>query len=482
VGLAATVRLLDVHLLIADIDEGRLADAIHDVGAGWQPAAEGRLHDLRVWAAEEGSTSWCVGLGRLLERAADNWRGAGEDVRATLAYSGARALLLASPLVASTTVATAIADLDWHRNLTARACVWLERLARDFPDLNDAKTQMVEFGQQLEVLTTLVRAQRPRTRVPAAELAARGLERLRSRLTALGDVAVRSGLPSHSEAERIGLTNEVDDLSTLVATVSDDSWVLGQLAVQFKQLRDEVRFLDVVIPMGRGDHARSRGMLERADAFYDAALLAAEEGEAYLVPLVLIAADRLDEAKVRLQVIPPGMIADDNLAILALHAGDIATARIAFTRTGFDPASSRDVIDFGTAAALALGLPNPEPQTALDLALQGAEMFEAGIAGLLRNTDRVAACDSPNLAELYLLATRACVTLAEDQPKARTDYLGTAFWCIERARSLAVAQIAADAELAAAPGQLVDTWREYAAQWANETDRLLLSFDEPGSD
>ena len=92
-------RLAAVHLVLVDLAEGRLADHVATMGTGWSEPATGPLAETRVWAEQDGSASWCAGLGRLMERVGERWSADGDVDRAALALTGAAHLIEAVPMI-----------------------------------------------------------------------------------------------------------------------------------------------------------------------------------------------------------------------------------------------------------------------------------------------------------------------------------------------------------------------------------------------
>ena len=481
-GASALSRLLDVHVVIADLADGTLAATLDDVGSGWTVPAEGRLAALRRWADSEGSTSWCAGCGRLLERAGDAWLEDGEVELASLAYLGAVHLLRAESALPAHTLMTAVAKIDADRNLGARALARMERLLTALPPLTDVRAQMFRFIEEIEILAGMVGAQRGRARTAAAEHAARGLMRIRDRCRELVDVARRAGIAAEqpgslaAEMARLRALMEADnqaDLQQLLDAPGDIA-TLSMLATVVGAAESQLALIDVLVPLSRGEHAEGLGFTDRADQWYAAALTAAgSAGPPFLVPLVLIAAGRRAEARQHTaRLAAEGTLGDDLLALLALRADDHATAAAALARTGEDAGTATDWRTALTGAELAQGA--GLPGRALELADHGIALFEAGMARLVRDTDRVAAADDPSAASLYMVATTACLQLA-GTAAGTDDYRARAFAYTERARSLALDALLDEDVLAGSPD--AGRWREAAATWAADVDRLLAGID-----
>ena len=474
----ATVRLLEVHILVADLAEGRLGERLADIGSGWGPAASGPLVETRHWAETCGSTSWCVGLGRLLERAGDLWKEQGEHERASLAYLAALQLLEADSRVPLRTLSTAVAELDTDRNLTSRALVRLERLLMTIPRIFDVREQIFDVFQELEILSLLIWAQRPRQRTAAAEHAARGLERVRTRLRASVNEVARAAevTPGTPFAEATG---DVGQLSEIVegqnVTLPDSLDAHNTITALLAQVRELLEILEVLIPLSRGEHAQRRGLIEEAEQWFQAALAAAERTETWLVALVLVTAERLEEAREHVfRTAESRSLRDHLVAVLALRADVLSVAEEAFERAGADPATPRDWRVALTGADLALR--RGDAARALRLSEAGIAWYEDALSRMLRDTDRVAACDDPDVTSLYLTAAKALLGLAREDGASADQHLARAFEVTEQARSLSIAHLLGERlpELSDAEDR---NWREAAATWAAEVDRLLAAID-----
>ncbi|MEV6306371.1 hypothetical protein AB0M02_43660 [Actinoplanes sp. NPDC051861] len=114
-GDTAGVQLSAVHLLIADIDER--TEPTEDVVAG-----------VLAWTGSVGSRTWCAGLGRLLQRAAEHWRSVDCAERARAAYLAALPLLARDPELPTQSVVMDLAGTEARSGLTSTALARLEQL------------------------------------------------------------------------------------------------------------------------------------------------------------------------------------------------------------------------------------------------------------------------------------------------------------------------------------------------------------------
>lgn len=490
-GSSATSALVDAHMFIADVSDGRWHAPMRDVGSGWSLPTSGRLAAIRAWAETDGSTSWCVGLGRLLERSGDYWKSRDDSERATLAYQGALVLQGLEPRIPTRTLATAVAGLDASRNLTDRALARLERLLSEVPEIEDVRGQMFDLQQELEILTGLVGAQRARARTAAAEHAARALGRVRRRFNHLYARALTSGVapaPEGTSAQQLARLRAMVEgdgsagLSDLMASAGADEPLLAMLAMSVGVMESQAAFIDFLVPLSHGEHARRRGLIERADQFTEAALVAAQAAPPFATALCLISADRREEARVEVaRLAAEGVLDDDILGLLALRAKDYATARAAMDRSGADPWRTADWRVALNGAELALA--EDDAAAAADLAERGIALFEDSTASLLRDVDRLAALDEPSSAALYSTAVMAHLRRGEVDEPQRARGLGRAFEVMERARTGAISLAIGRQSVAGAAGELGSSWREAAAAWAADIDRLLAAIDaQPSQD
>lgn len=430
------MQLSAVHLLIADLDEGR----VPTLGCGNRAPERGPVAGVLNWAASVGSRAWCAGLGRLLQRAAEHWQADGSLSRARLGYLAALPLLAADPALPTRSVVTALAGLESRTGLTDEALIRLERLGH-------APGGPPEFvaAHQLEAALGMVDAHRRRIDSADAEHAARGLLRLRGRL------------------------------DELLPRLRDPHPAIQALAT-----------IDVLVPLARCGHANRRGMPEQAEQWYRVALEAAERpgAPADLRPLVLVAGERRAEACTALTELDRDrVLPGEVLAPLALRAGDFALAGRAFTRSG-GPARARwDWPEALTAAEIALA--HGDAAAAFGYAGTGVGLVEEYAGTLLRDADRAAV--HHRAVGLYLVAAKALAILAHAEHH-RPDAADL------RRRSLAAAERWLAPAARPEPDHagsgamgipaLADAWQQWRQCTADRTahaGRLLAAIDTPGA-
>ncbi len=204
-GDGAGERLAEVHLVLVDLAEGRLADHVATMGTGWSEPATGPLAETRVWAEQDGSASWCAGLGRLMERVGERWSADGDVDRAALALTGAAHLIGAVPMIERRPLIQQLAEFDSARNLHARALIRTERVPAEppLPDTVGAwdglTLQLDQRGVRLNSLTLVTAALPNRTLRNSRRIASR----LRSRAGSIADG--RAGRPCGPDPPRHAL-------------------------------------------------------------------------------------------------------------------------------------------------------------------------------------------------------------------------------------------------------------------------------------
>jgi len=480
-GDAAGFHLSAVHLVIADLAEGRLYRHVLALGSGWRPPEHGPIADLLAWTRTDGSSAWCAGLGRLLQRAAEWWQAEGSVPQAQAAYLAALPLLAADPALPVQTIVTAVAYLDARRNLAARALTRMERLLNTTPPAQPGPPSHIDFAQRLETVLAMVEAQRVRIDSAAAEHAARGMLRLRAHLDemlALPGIADLAG-PAEIDPDAVLAAAAQDpdaNVDDLYESLLGGEMMRRMLAAAADVARWQRASLDVLIPLARGGHAHRLGLLERADGCYAEALEAAGRpaAPAYLRPLVLIATQDQAGARAELERLERDQqLPDDQLAALAQRAEDPERATRAFLRSGGPERARRDWQDALTAAELALD--GGDPHEAIRWAQHGAGLIEQSVASLLRDPERIAGCDRSGIVRLFLTQAKAFDTLAQTQPGEAVALRGRSFAAAERARSLTLLPDPAGGSGAAA----WRAWQQLAAEWTISADRLVAAIDTP---
>ncbi|HQR27396.1 MAG TPA: CHAT domain-containing protein, partial [Nocardioides sp.] len=467
-GDSAAAQLVAVHRLVADIDDGVLGAHALDLGSGWHRPGHGPVAGVLAWADSVGSRSWCVGLGRLLQRCGEEWDARGSAPRARVAYLAAVQLIAVEPRIPSRTFLTAVAHADTRNNLATNA---LLRLERGFgPLLADATGGgEFDFPQRLEAALVMVSALRDRSRGAAAPLAAARMTLLRDQL-AEAVAQLRATLPPVAGP----LPTTMAELQqVLTAAQGDGSWEAqagrvpdAMTLMQHMQLQSAdgtVAMADVLASLIRAEAAQRSGRPGDADRWFDQAVAAAgrPEAEPYLLPLALVSAYRLEEARTALRERP--QLPDSLQLPLWLRAeGDAEAAATLdrMTAAGFVPADWRDRL---TVAELALR--RGDRAAARTALLEAVADFEDSVRLLLRDPERLDACDQPDVAALYTLLARTYLPLAgEPAPEEADESLAAA----ELVRALTE-----DVEDSAGSAETRRVWQRAAAEYAAVANRVL---------
>ncbi len=469
-GDGATVQLVRMHRLVADIEEGRLGQHALDLGSGWHRPGHGPVADLLDWTASVGSRSWCVGLGRLLERCAGRWNAAGSLTRARIGYLAALQLVSVDARVPAQTLVTAVAYADARSNLSTNALIRLERaFGPVFAD-----TSVVEpfaFAQKLEASLVMVSTLQERARGPAAGTVADRLDVLRAQL-AEGTAQMRAAVPPvdvpvpTSMEALVATVQRMRGDGTLEtqAGMSGDALVLMQ-HMQLAASQHNIDMIDVVIPLTRGEDAQRCGRPEEADVWFDRAVEAARRpGVApHLLPVALLTARRLPEAReVLIEAEATETLSDAMLVALYLRAEEHARAGAALERMHAVGQGAHGWRDLQTRAELELALGRHEDARASAGAAIAA--FEDAARLLLRDPERLEACDQPDVAAMYATLAKCHLAPSVEAGPPQRD---ASFEAAERARSLTH-----DAELDRSDTALRQAWQRSAAEYAAIANRV----------
>jgi CHAT domain-containing protein len=468
-GDSAAYQLAAVHGMVADIDEGLLGRHQLDLGGGWHPPTHGPVADLLTWAGTVGSRSWCVGLGRLLQRCGDAWSQAGSAARARVAYLAAVQLISTDPAVPADTLHTAVAQVESRLNLSANALLRLERAFADrFAET--ASTDDFGFAQKLEASLVMVQAYRARTRGAAAGQAADRMQALRDDLGAARESMVAKLGPADGPVPRT-----MEELQVAIAAMRtdgslEDSAAVSERAVQLmvrvqlEMAQGQLDLIDVLIALARASASEQAGLQSEARRWFDEAASRARrpQSEAYLLPLALYQANRRDEAAAALREAAP-RLADDLLLSLWVRVGDLEEASACLDRLR---AAGQPLDDWASLLTIAeLRLAQGDATAARDAARAGITAFEATVSGVLRDPDRLDACDQPDVVALY-----ATVALAEQA-------LGDAPAAFEAAESV---RRVVSGERASAPQEPVRAaWQRAAAEYSAVAKTVLASAGSP---
>lgn len=481
--------LIAAHGVIADLWEGRLADHSQDLGSGWAPPAHGPIAQIRSWARADGSQSWAVGLGRLLQCVGAAWHAQGEQSRCRVALRAALPLLAGNPRLPTRRVRTAVARIDLRQGQVARALVSLERElrgadpdratptdpARPADDVPGSALDPNAVGDTIEAITVATHAQLSRVRTAAAGPAADGLERRKEELTTL---LARPGMPQVVEvpSPSAGGWRRRLLLGLLTAVADHTNPQQRILQAMVAPIGPLLAVIDAHIALARAEQALRSGS-DVATAWYDRALAVARDNPAapaYLVPLVLAFADRFPQARAELDRVPATMEQDNEiLAGLALRCGDHVRAGQAFVRAGTSTADWRSAL---VAAGIARG--RGDESAALDLAMAGIDDFENVIGEVVRDPDRIAACDDPDVPDLFLTAALATVALAERAEFNSARILRMrSFELAERMRALSVPNPHTEPAVDQESETAWRAWRSKSAAWMRSAELVLGTHD-----
>lgn len=461
-GDTAAYHLAVVHELVADIDDGRLGQHLLQLGGGWSQPQHGPVAELLQWAATAGSRSWCVGLGRLLQRCGDRWVAEGSAPRARVGYLAALPLISSDPSVPGRTLQTAVAHVDGRLNLAVNALLRLDRAFRT-PEPAGGNEDYA-FAQLLEASASMIGALRDRTRGAAAGITADRMERLRDELE-----AARA-----ATEERLGpldgqLPRTMEELQAAVATMrGDGSLNASALAaadavelmvrMQIVMASTQVTLVDVLIATTRAEAAQRAGVPAEAERWYaEARDRAARPGaDPFLPALVEMSAGRKNAAGAALAR-AGDEVSDDLQFQLWVQIGDVERAAAALARL---QAAGTPLSDWHSRLSIAeLRLAQGDAAAAREELRQAAEAFTGSVGALLRDPDRLDACDQPDVAALFSLRARASLALGDV-----TDSLVAA----EEARQL----VAREREAAEDETGWAD-WQRAAAEYAAVSNTVL---------
>lgn len=453
-GDIAAVQLARIHRVIADIDDYRLGG--------------NAVTELIDWAATVGSTSWSAGLGRLLERTGAALGADGSKVRARVANLAALRLAASGTKVdPSRALVTAVASADSRFNLSTNALLRLERQLGDLFE-NPDDPDPFAFTQRLEASYIWVGALRALSGGPRTRLAADLFDRLRAQLAAATQKA-RSALPEGDAQLPLTLA----DLQYAIASQEDGDTLEEQVAasergfqlmlqMQLGGAQEQLDLIDVLAPMCRAAAARLTGREEDARAWGDAAVEAARKpgSPSYLLPLALVSAQRLEEARAALATArEAGTLPDEFTLPIAQRAQDLDAASAALGRLVAAGWSPTDWPDLLSRAELELHTGNATAARTIESAILD---FEASVRQLARDPERVDACDRADIPALY--SVLALTQLANQDPQAAQASIDT----VERLHQLTavdtVSPVAFDGGRA---------WRLAAASYSAAANSLL---------
>jgi CHAT domain-containing protein len=462
-----------VHDLLADVGLRRIAAIRLSAGTSFDLEAHGPIAALCRWGEQDGSASWTTGLGRILQRAGADWDSQGDYPRAELAYEMAVPLVPSSGAEAPATAVLALAGLDRRYGLVVRGLTRSRAAVATLPPVADASREVWKWAQNLsslgDVLWSLVDG-----RGTAAGMQVAGLDwavaRTQELLALPGAPATSGGLAGRAKrwlavARRLraplqaALVSQMPDIAELYRGTA----IFAQACASFE----------------RGREAADAGALRTAEEWYDDALarLATVPQFALFEVNFLAGRGRIDEAQKRLRELLDASDENEEMtAMAALRVHDYSTALRLF---GSEPDLSRPWNDLANHAEAALGAGQAE--LAVTLTNHAVHGFEERLARIQRDADRVAACDDERVTNLYHLAARAQLESGsgpEDAPERRAR----AFELSDRARTLAVGALLADASHDTQDERLTLAWRQATSEWETANDRLCRAYVSAAGD
>jgi len=485
-GETCSRHLAFVHQLVGAVAEGDFVELRRLAPPEWGTAL-GPIADVATWAVERGSISFGVGLGRILERTAEQWQAKGDLDRAEIAYLMARPLLPLSGVVPPWSVPMALAELDARRNVQVRSMVRRLRILASLPPPSPS-TEPIAWMQDLHLTMSLIDIPTGSigTGLIATQTIERGAQRLRALLETVSHSAADEAAPRlDAEAMRAELQEAWDrDSPFEVRHPAGSEPEITRIAlattarIGFEQLaraRPQVSLL-------RALQAERRGWDAEADLCYQTAFEEAESAggaNRWLSVLVLAAWGKLAKARAVLSHIRDGRLVEKTLfPSLALRARDFETAKELFKVCDNQvPPGALNWIDILDRAEAALEC--GEAAEARDLAMQSIESFEAAVDRLPRDPDRVAACDDVKAAVLYLIASRAFLSLTDkciecSDEASRVDALQKGFAITDRGHALALPRFASASDSTFRPdNHQWKQWQQAATEQATAYQRFL---------
>ncbi len=498
-GDRAALWLVEVHRLINEMGDGKVASTRLRAGTGWSLASDGLIARLLKWSDESGSVSYCVGLGRLLQRAGARWAHAGKHEEAVTA------LAMAEPLIAligphqSASVLVELARVELKFKLGVRATARLQQALGRLADLTDALNQRLDWLRQIETVLSIINAHLDADRT-ASGLSISGLVRATDRLRTLLELpgvpkpAETDALPSldQQQLEIIAGTRKHDDLDRLLAesdkTVTERERRMLTLAAG--AARSMLSSAEALRQFHLGVDAARSGDAATAEEWWESAVKEAEanrRNDAWVIPFLLAGSGKYDNAQARVEELKAaGMITSGDLPDLVFMTRHYNDARRLFRE--IDGEGGRESLGWQPLLSrLIAELEEGSLDVAVEIARRAIVKFESRVFALKRDPDRIAVCDDINAVRLYLAAARAWLERGNAFRQAGdgarySDAIRRAFTYADRSRSITLETLVVQMKARGSQAALVRRWQSAANNWQANCDRLHSGYVNWASD
>ena len=182
--------------------------------------------------------------------------------------------------------------------------------------------------------------------------------------------------------------------------------------MQIVMASTQVTLLDVLIAITRAEAAQRAGVPAEAERWYAEARDRAAAARRRPVPPRAGGDERGEEGRGGRGTRPAGdQVADDLQFQLWVQIGDVERAAAALARL---QAAGAPLSDWHSRLSIAeLRLAQGDAAAALEELRQAADAFSGSVGTLLRDPDRLDACDQPDVAALFSLRARASLALGD---------------------------------------------------------------------
>jgi CHAT domain-containing protein len=482
-GDVAGLYLVTVHRWLADIARGDL-NLVRSIAPLEWAKPHGPVAEIADWAATRGSLTWCTGLGRLLQRSGEAFAAKREFESAEIAYRLAAHLVPLNGALVRWTIPEALATLDQQRGLTTRALVRHLQTLESLPPPIAPEIDGPAWMKDLEVTLGLLSV--PSGVSGVTEIGIRIIERGEQRLNTLLDIAGMARSPDAlalSDPQSVLAAAAAAQQAELSSMLGGQSKPAGSeqilLALAASMIEQSLLTVPALIALLRARHAERAGWDPGAEQWYrtsvERAASAGPEAR-WLEILILEVWGKRTEARAALDIaLQERRLNNATLATLAVRVRAYEAAEALLgelpDHTGQPSSDWRDLTGPAEVASA-----RGHDDTALALIARALDAFENTIYGLIRDADRVAACDDVSAAALYLLASRIHLQLAKNRchdKEASAEARAHAFAMADRNRALALPrEIPSDGPVTAEP---LRRWQQAATEHATAYQRLLTA-------